>query len=99
MKVDTEALISVSDANKMGVSALIREAEAGHEYVVLRNNRPVAVVVGMDRFEELQRLQDDLTDVALAAARMLTTGERRYSLDEVLDRFGFTREELRDQGA
>ncbi|HVC34054.1 MAG TPA: type II toxin-antitoxin system Phd/YefM family antitoxin [Chloroflexota bacterium] len=95
--VDTADLISISDANKLGVSALIRAAETGHDQVVLRNNKPVAAVVSMQRLDELQRLQEDLLDVSLATARMLTTGPDRYSLDEILARFGYTREQLRDQ--
>lgn len=95
--IDTADLISVSDANKVGVSALIRAAEAGHEQIVLRNNKPVAAVVSMKRFEELQRLEEDLLDVSLATARMLTTGTDRHTLDEILDQLGYTREQLRDQ--
>ncbi len=95
-RIDTDDLISISDANKLGISALIREAEAGHERVVLRNNRPVAAVVSMERLERLQALEEDLLDVALAAARMLTAGPERHGLDEVLTRFGYTREQLRD---
>ncbi len=51
--VDTADLISISDASKIGLSALVREAEAGHEQVVLRNNRPVAAVVSIRRLEQL----------------------------------------------
>src|SRR6266508_6575630 len=91
-RVDTADLISISEANKLGISALIREAEAGHEQIVLRNNKPVAAVISIERFAHLQELQDDLLDVSLAAARMLTTGPRRHSLDDVLDQFGFRRE-------
>lgn len=94
--VDTADLISISEANRLGVSGLVREAEAGHEQVVLRNNKPVAAVVSMKRLEQLQRLQEDLLDVSIAAARMLTTGPGRHGLDDVLARFGFTREQLRD---
>ena len=92
--VETDDLISISDANRLGVSALIREAEEGRQRVVLRNNRPVAVVMGVERFEQLQQLQDDLLDITLAASRMMTTSERRHSLDDVLERFGYSREEL-----
>ena len=91
---DAVSHISISEANKLGVSALIREAEVGHDQVVLRNNKPVAVVMGMERFEELQQLQEDLIDITLVAARMLLDDGRRYSLDEVLEHFGYTREQL-----
>ena len=94
--VDTADFISISDANRLGVSALVREAEAGHELIVLRNNKPAAVVVSIQRWEQLQRLQEDLIDLTLAAARSVTTGPDRYSLDEVFARFGVSREELRE---
>ena len=94
--VDTADLVSITDASRAGVSALVRAAEAGHEQVLLRNNKPVAAVVGIKRLEELQQLQDDLLDVSLAAARMMTAGPERISLDDVLARFGYTREQLAD---
>lgn len=93
-RIDTSDLISVSEAAQLGISGLIRAAEAGREQVVLRNNKPVAAVVSMERLEELQRLEEDLTDVSLATARMLTTSESRHTLDEVLHQLGYNREEL-----
>ncbi len=94
--IDTSDLISITDANKLGVSGLVREAEAGNEQIVLRNNKPVAAVVSMEWIEQMQQLEEDLLDVSLAAARMLTTGTRRNSLDEALAQFGYTREQLGD---
>ena len=93
--VDTASFISVSEANQLGVSGLIKEAERGHDKVVLRNNKPVAVVVGFERFEDYQRQNEDFEDLALTVARMAASTDRRTSLDEILDRFGCTREELR----
>ncbi|MDQ3779587.1 MAG: type II toxin-antitoxin system Phd/YefM family antitoxin [Chloroflexota bacterium] len=92
--VDTANLVSITDASKAGVSALVRAAEEGHDQIVLRNNKPVAAVVSIARLEQFQQLQDDLLDVSLVAARMLTAGLERVSLDEVLARFGYTREQL-----
>jgi len=48
----------------------------------------------MNRLSELQRLSDDLADVALITARLLLATPHRFTLDEVLDKFGFTREDL-----
>lgn len=95
--VDTKNLISISEANRLGVSGLIREAESGRDRIVLRNNRPVAAVVGINRLEELDELrdlEDDLLDLTLALARLETTSSHRLSLDEVFARFGYTREQL-----
>jgi prevent-host-death family protein len=94
-RVDTTELLSISDASKIGLSSLVRDAEQGHERVLLRNNRPVAAVVSMARLEQLQQLEEDLLDASLAMARMLTTESTRHSLDEVLQRFGYSRDDLR----
>ncbi len=94
--IDTSDLMSISEASKLGVSGLIREAEKGHEPVLLRNNKPIAAVVSIKRLDQLEELEEDLIDASLAVARMLTTGPERYSLDEVLEKFGYTRDGLRD---
>jgi prevent-host-death family protein len=92
--IDTNSLLSISEASQRGVSALIRAAEEGHDQIVLRNNKPVAAVVSMKRFEQEQQLRDDLTDVTLLAARMLTTSGETVSLDEALAQFGLSRADL-----
>lgn len=92
--IDTKDLISVSDANKLGVSALVKAAEEGGRRVLMRNSKPVAAVVSIDLLERAEELEERLLDISLALTRLQTAGERRRSLDDVLDRFGFTREEL-----
>lgn len=94
--IDTENLLSISDANRIGVSGLIRAAEEGEARVVLRNNKPVAVVLSMERYDELERMREDAIDATLAAARMLTAGDSRHALDDVLAQFGYSREQLCD---
>lgn len=92
--LETATRISIVEAQGLGVDALVGEVETGQEFVVVRDDKPVAVVVSGERFEEWQQLQDDLIDITLVAARMLTDDGRRYSLDEVLEYFGYTREQL-----
>lgn len=94
--IDSESLLSISEASQRGVSALIRAAEEGHDQIVLRNNKPVAAVVSMRRLDDEQKLRDDLADVTMLAARMLTTSGVPVALDDVLAEFGYTREELHD---
>jgi prevent-host-death family protein len=93
-KVDTKDLISVSEANKIGISGLVKAAEQGGQRVVIRNGKPVAAVVSIDALQRAEELEERLLDVSLALTRLLTADERRHSLDDVLDRFGYTREEL-----
>lgn len=94
--VDTQHMISLTDAGKRGLSALVRDAESGADQIVMRNNRAVAAVISIDRLEHLQQLEDDLADIALAAARMLSAPDERSSLDDVLDEFGVSRADLTD---
>jgi prevent-host-death family protein len=92
--LDSKDLISVTDAGKVGVSALVKAAERGEQRVLMKNNKPVAAVVGIEALERIEELEERLLDISLALTRLLTTGERRHSLDDVFDRFGFTREDL-----
>lgn len=93
-KVDTKDLISVSEANRIGISALVKAAEEGEQRVVIRNGKPVAAVVSIDALQRAEELEERLLDVSLGLTRLITADERRHTLDDVLDRFGFTREEL-----
>lgn len=94
--VDTNDLISVSEAGRIGVSALVKAVERGEKPVIMRNNKPVAVFVGIEAMEEAELREERLLDVSLALTRVLTTGDRRHGLDDVLDRFGVSRDELED---
>ena len=94
MRIDSSDLISISEASKRGASALVREAELGRDRIVLRNNKPVAAVISMARLEQVHELEDDLRDIALTMARMMTAGPERHSLDDVLAQLGLSREQL-----
>jgi len=94
--LDTKELISVTEAGRLGISALVKVAESGEQRVLMKNNKPVAAVVGIKALERMEELEERILDVSLALTRLLTTDERRHSLDDVLDRFGFTREDLEE---
>jgi PHD/YefM family antitoxin component YafN of YafNO toxin-antitoxin module len=91
MKIDTNDMVSVSEASKNGVSWLIGEAGAGRNIVVLRNSRPAAVVVGpevMDRLERVDELEEDLRLWALTLTRVATDTGERFDLDDVARQLG-----------
>jgi hypothetical protein len=56
----------------------------------------LAAVIDEMRFKDASRPTEEMLDLTLVAARMLTSGKRRYSLDEVLAHFGYMREQLRE---
>jgi hypothetical protein len=97
MNVDTNNLISVTDASSQGVSKLVSDAEQGRPRVFLRNNKPVAMMVDMqtaERLERLDELEDDLRLLTIALIRVATTSGRTYTLEEVMAEAGITQEEL-----
>jgi antitoxin (DNA-binding transcriptional repressor) of toxin-antitoxin stability system len=97
--VDTNALISVQDASEMGISKLLALAEQGQVKIVLRHNRPVAAVISISQLEDVQAAMEDLADAAAAEARVALSGGKRTSLDDVLNHFGYSRDELRQDPA
>lgn len=90
MRVDTNNIISVTEASK-NVSHLISEAEDGRTYVVVRHNRPAAVIMGVQEVERLQALDDaaeDLRLLALSLVRTMTDDGHRHDLEDVIKDLG-----------
>ena len=91
MRIDTNDVISVTEASTQGLSKLVNQASEGRRFVVFRNNQPAAAIVDiktMERLQYLESLEEDMKLVAIAWARTLTDSGERYSLDEVAAEFG-----------
>jgi len=94
-QVDTEDLVSVTEIGSRGVSHFVTQAASGRDIVVLRNNKPAAMLISVERYEQMQQALDDAADLALGTARLaLAEGAELTGLDDVLAEFGTTREEL-----
>lgn len=92
-------LISVTEANSEGVSKLVAEASEGRQFVLIKNNKSAAVIIGIDKFERLQRVEEyeeDLKLLAMAVARSVTDTGQRVSLEEAAARFGIDLENSDD---
>lgn len=90
MRINTEDMISVTDASRE-VSRLVAEAMDGRTFVVLKSNKPAAVIVGLEQMERLQRIDDmeqDLRLLSLALIRSMTDSGERHDLDDVAREFG-----------
>ncbi|MEV6336547.1 type II toxin-antitoxin system Phd/YefM family antitoxin [Nocardia vinacea] len=102
MKIDTNDLISVTEANAKGISRLVSEASEGHDIVVIRNNKPAAAIIGMEKLERLQRIEEweeDIKLLALAVIRSTTDTGERMSLADAAARFGIDLDALDDEDA
>jgi hypothetical protein len=89
--------LSVSQATERGVSAIVRQASEGHDFVVERRGVAVAAVVGMGRFAEMGELERDLRSAAVVLSRFATDNGRRVDLDDAIAAFGFNRAELESE--
>lgn len=100
MNVDTRDLISITDANRKGVSGLVADAESGRAQVLIRHNKPIAAVVGLDVLNQLQKLEELESDLRLLAIALIRTAAdtgRRMTFAEVLAKSGISRKELEEE--
>lgn len=92
--VDTTRIVSITDASSKGLSALVDDAIEHGYTIISRRNSPAAAVVSMDRYTALQEAEEDVRDLTVLVDRMLMDDGQRLSMDGVLDKLGYTREEL-----
>lgn len=91
MKMDSNDMVSVSEA-KDKLSSLVSAVEhEDKQFVVMKQNRVAAAVVGaatLDRLQRLDELEEDLRLLGLALARTTTDDGARHSLESVAAEFG-----------
>lgn len=96
VKIDTKNMISVTELSK-NVSPIIRSASEGNVLTVLTNNKPVAVIMGMESAERLSRIdeiEDDIRLLLVALGRSVADNGNRHSLDDVAAELGIDIAEL-----
>lgn len=91
MLIDTDQLVSVSDASR-NASKLFKSAAEDHKtFVVMNGSTPTAVISGLgnlDRLNRIDELEEDLRLLSLAIVRMFTDDGERHDLDDVAAEFG-----------
>jgi antitoxin (DNA-binding transcriptional repressor) of toxin-antitoxin stability system len=86
--------MSITEASRAGVSALVSSAAAGDDVALSRHGKVVAQVVDATELAELRRDRETLRDAALVMARFATDDGSRTDLDDVIDAVGLSRVEL-----
>ena len=86
--------MSITEASRAGVSALVSSAAAGDDVALSRHGRVVAQVVDAAELAGLRRDRETLRDAALVMARFATDDGTRTDLDDTLASFGLSRAEL-----
>lgn len=88
------SILTITEASRAGISALVASAEAGNDIPLSRHGKVVAEVVSAEEICSLRRDRDTLRDAALVMARFATDTGIRTDLDQAMESFGFTRAEL-----
>lgn len=94
MTIAPENSLSITEAAAKGISRLAGDAHNGSPVLLTRHNIPVAAVVSAQELDRLTELEADLRDLILVTVREGGDAGSRTDLDDVLERFGYSREEL-----
>ena len=89
-------LISVSDLSRGMASKIIQKvAKDKDQYIVVKNNKPEAVILSVEEYMELIEAKEDLQLLQLADSRMKNyVSEETASHDDVLNRYNIKEEKL-----
>lgn len=91
-------MISITDLNKGKGSKIIDEVKKTGYKVILKNNRPEAVLITPDQFEEMLTLKEELADMALGIESLKRMAnfqpEAAVSQEDMLAEFGISQTEL-----
>lgn len=89
-------IISVSDLSRGMASKIIQKVgKDKQQYIVVKNNKPKAVILSIDEYTELMEAKEDLQLLQLAESRMKNYNpEGAVSHDDVLNRYNIKEERL-----
>ena len=91
-------MISISDLNKGKGSQIIDEVKKTGYKVILKNNRPEAVLITPEQFEEMLALKEELMDMSLGMEALRRMAhfqpEASISHEDILAEFEISQAEL-----
>ena len=99
----TEKLIPISDFSQGKAGKVFRDvAENDSEYVVLRNNQPIAVVMSVKEYKDaqakldmLEKLLEKIEDIRLLNLAKAREGDDSRDFEGFVNETGFSMEELK----
>ena len=98
----TEKLVPISDFSQGKAGKIFSDvAENDHEYIVLKNNQPTAVVVSVKEYRKTQelvhkfeKLMETIENYRLLSLANNRSSRKKMSLEELVKEEGFDMEEL-----
>jgi prevent-host-death family protein len=89
-------IISVSDLGRGKASKIIKNVEFNKEsYIIVKNNKPKAVIMSIDEYNEMVESREKLELLLLSAERIKSNKQSEYvDYDDVLAEFNLTNKEI-----
>lgn len=89
-------LISVSDLSRGMASKIIQQVGKNREqYIVVKNNKPEAVILSVDEYTELLEVRENFELLQMANARMKNFNQlETLSHDDILKHYDISEEKL-----
>jgi prevent-host-death family protein len=89
-------IISVSDLGRGKASKVIQNVNVKKEqFIVVKNNKPQAVIISVDEYNELLEVREELELLLEATKRVKNKNENDYvDFKDILKEFSITEEEL-----
>lgn len=97
-----DKLVSISDFSQGKAGKIFNDvAENNHEYIVLKNNQPTAVVISIETYKDTQRkiarleaMLERIEDIRLHQLAENRKNDRMTSFNDFVQEEGFSMEEL-----
>lgn len=89
-------IISVSDLGRGKASKVIQDVEKNKDqYIVVKNNRPQAVILSVDEYNTLMATREELELLLLATKRITENDSEKYtSMKNILEEMGISDSEV-----
>lgn len=91
MMIDHRDVVGVTELANSS-SRLVADAADGRNVVISKNNKMMAMLISIDRVQELEDREENLALLSLAITRMATDNGNRTDLDDFISELGFTDE-------
>lgn len=89
MMIDHRDVVGATEfAN--GSARWVKAAEDGRDVIIAKNNRPAAALVGMERLQQIEDREENLSLMALALVRTATDNGNRTELHDFIAELGLT---------
>lgn len=89
-----DCFVSQTDFSKGKAPEIFRRIGKQKRVVVIKNNKPSAVILSPDEYKRLSEYEEDAELLALAEKRIAKSSGKLYSREEVIKELGITQKDL-----